>query len=44
DYQGDLRSIDTFIKRLRLKLQAQTTRITIRSVYGVGYKLEVGNS
>ncbi|MGL5550240.1 MAG: response regulator transcription factor [Culicoidibacterales bacterium] len=41
DYSSDLRSVDTLIKRLRLKLTAQTNKIQIRSVYGVGYQLQV---
>jgi DNA-binding response OmpR family regulator len=39
DYYGDTRAVDTQIKRLRQKLPCGASFI-IRSVYGVGYKLE----
>ena len=39
DYYGDTRAVDTQIKRLRQKLPSRT-RFMIRSVYGIGYKLE----
>ena len=41
DYFGDTRVVDTQIKRLRKKLQRDDLSWEIRSVYGVGYKLEV---
>lgn len=39
DYYGDTRSVDTRIKHIRQKLPSNA-RFAIRSVYGVGYKLE----
>lgn len=41
DYFGDTRVVDTQIKRLRKKLQMDDLSWEIKSVYGVGYKLEV---
>jgi DNA-binding response OmpR family regulator len=40
DYYGDMRVVDTQIKRIRRKLP-ENGRWAIRSVYGVGYKFEV---
>lgn len=40
DYTGDTRTVDTHIKRLRKKLPDEGVHFAIRSVYGVGYKLE----
>ncbi|WP_243155176.1 response regulator transcription factor [Romboutsia sp. CE17] len=40
DYFGDTRVVDTQIKRLRKKLQQDNLSWEIKSVYGVGYKLE----
>ena len=40
DYTGDTRTVDTHIKRLRKKLPDEGVHFTIRSIYGVGYKLE----
>ncbi len=39
DYYGDLRSVDTQIKHIRQKLP-KSAKFEIKSVYGVGYKLE----
>ena len=39
NYYGDFRSVDTQIKHIRRKLP-ETARFKIRSIYGVGYKLE----
>ncbi|KGG80862.1 PhoB family transcriptional regulator [Caloranaerobacter azorensis H53214] len=39
DYYGDLRTVDTHIKRLRLKLNGNSD--IIETVRGVGYRLEV---
>ncbi|SHH61634.1 DNA-binding response regulator, OmpR family, contains REC and winged-helix (wHTH) domain [Caloranaerobacter azorensis DSM 13643] len=39
DYYGDLRTVDTHIKRLRLKLKGNSD--IIETVRGVGYRLEV---
>ena len=40
EYCGDTRAVDTLIKRLRQKLLGDGVHFTIRSVYGVGYKIE----
>ncbi|WP_350345151.1 response regulator transcription factor [Proteinivorax tanatarense] len=39
DYFGDLRTVDTHIKRLRKKLQ--NTPVEIKTVRGIGYRFEV---
>ena len=39
DYFGDLRTVDTHIKRLRLKLRDQAT--LVQTVRGYGYRFEV---
>lgn len=41
DYYGDTRVVDTLIKRIRRKL-SDNEDWCIRSIYGVGYKFEVG--
>lgn len=38
DYVGDTRTVDTHIKQLRVKLREATAQI--KTIYGVGYKLE----
>ena len=43
DFDGDSRVVDTSIKRIRKKLPESST-LTVRSVYGVGYKLEANNA
>ena len=40
EYCGDTRAVDTLIKRLRQKLQKDDAHFAIRSIYGVGYKIE----
>lgn len=40
EYCGDTRAVDTLIKRLRQKLLRDDTHFLIRSIYGVGYKIE----
>lgn len=40
DYFGDTRVVDTMIKTLRKKLIRENVHFTIRTVYGVGYKIE----
>lgn len=40
DYYGDNRTIDTHIKRLRSKLNPFVMNWDIKTVWGVGYKLE----
>ncbi|GAA3649496.1 response regulator transcription factor [Asaccharospora irregularis] len=42
DYMGDNRTVDVHIKRLREKLQKSRSNISINTVRGLGYKLEVG--
>ncbi len=42
DYFGDTRAVDTQIKRLRKKLPENGVSFEIKSIYGVGYKFEVG--
>lgn len=40
EYYGDTRVVDTLVSRLRQKLCKDNTHFAIRSVYGVGYKVE----
>lgn len=40
EYVGDTRCVDTQIKRIRQKLPSQNVHFAIRSIYGIGYKLE----
>lgn len=40
EYYGDTRVVDTLIKRLRQKLMRDDIHFAIRSIYGVGYKIE----
>ena len=40
DYCGDFRAVDAVIKRLRQKLTRNNVHYFIRSIYGVGYKIE----
>ncbi|MGR6837196.1 response regulator transcription factor [Syntrophomonas erecta] len=40
-YQGYERSIDTHMSNIRKKLEKNGSHIVIKTVYGVGYKLEV---
>ena len=40
EYYGDPRVVDSLIKRLRQKLTADGVHFAIRSIYGVGYKIE----
>ena len=41
EYYGDTRAEDTQIKRMRQKLPSEGVHFAVRSIYGVGYKLEV---
>ncbi len=41
EYYGDTRAVDTQIKRMRQKLPSEGVHFAVRSIYGVGYKLEV---
>ena len=42
DYFGDTRTVDTHIKRIRQKLPQEGVPWALKTVYGVGYKFEVG--
>lgn len=41
EYYGDSRTIDVHIKRLREKLEGVSTKWSLKTVWGVGYKFEV---
>lgn len=41
DYYGDLRTVDTHIKRLREKVERGTAAPHVKTIWGVGYKFEV---
>lgn len=41
DYQGDSRTVDTHIKRIRQKVYLEGAPWSIQTVYSVGYKFEV---
>ncbi len=41
DFEGDNRTIDVHIKRLREKLEGLSSQYRIKTVWGVGYKFEV---
>lgn len=41
DFEGDNRTIDVHIKRLREKLEPVASQYQIKTVWGVGYKFEV---
>jgi two-component system response regulator ResD len=41
DYYGDLRTVDTHIKRLREKVEKDGAAYHVRTIWGVGYKFEV---
>lgn len=40
EYYGDTRVVDSLVKRIRQKLAREGVHFAIRSIYGVGYKLE----
>ncbi|MCQ2529513.1 MAG: response regulator transcription factor [Saccharofermentans sp.] len=42
DYDGDSRTVDTHIKRIRQKITVSDAHWGIQTVYSVGYKFEVG--
>ena len=42
DYFGDSRTVDVHIKRLREKLEGVSNQWQLKTVWGVGYKFEVG--
>ena len=41
DYEGDERTVDVHIKRLRQRLAQLHSNVTIKTVRGQGYKVEV---
>ena len=41
EYYGDSRTVDVHIKRLREKLEGVSSKWTLKTVWGVGYKFEV---
>ncbi|GAB2676825.1 response regulator transcription factor [Paenibacillus thermoaerophilus] len=41
DYDGDERTVDVHIKRLRERLEGLSERVAIQTVRGLGYRLEV---
>ena len=44
EYYGDSRTIDVHIKRLREKLEGVSDQWRLKTVWGVGYKFEVGEA
>ena len=44
DYFGDSRTVDVHIKRLREKLEDVSDQWRLKTVWGVGYKFEVGGN
>lgn len=40
DYYGDLRTVDTHIKRLREKVERESALSYLKTIWGVGYKFE----
>jgi len=42
DYFGDSRTVDVHVKRLREKLEGVSEQWRLKTVWGVGYKFEVG--
>ena len=44
DYLGDTRAVDSHIKRIRAKLVREGNGWDIRTVWGVGYRLEIKNT
>lgn len=43
DYFGDSRTVDVHVKRLREKLEGVSEAWSLKTVWGVGYKFEVGS-
>ncbi|MCL2671112.1 MAG: response regulator transcription factor [Clostridiales bacterium] len=41
DFAGETRTVDTHIKRLRAKLPSEGLCWSIKTIYGVGYKVEI---
>ena len=44
EYYGDSRTVDVHIKRLREKLEGVSDQWRLKTVWGVGYKFEVGTT
>jgi len=44
DYFGDSRTVDVHVKRLREKLEGVSEKWGVKTVWGVGYKFEVGTT
>ncbi|NQX67595.1 response regulator transcription factor [Paenibacillus alba] len=44
DYEGDERTVDVHIKRLREKFEPLTDQFRITTIHGLGYRLEVSSS
>ncbi|WP_165000406.1 response regulator transcription factor [Anaerophilus nitritogenes] len=44
DFEGDIRTIDVHIKRIRKKLESLKNQYSIQTIWGVGYKFEVKNN
>jgi len=44
DYFGDSRTVDVHVKRLREKLEGVSQQWSLKTVWGVGYKFEVGTN
>lgn len=42
DFEGDSRTVDVHIKRLREKMTSKSSDFSIKTIRGLGYKLEVG--
>ena len=40
-FQGDSRTVDVHVKRLREKLEGVSDKWTLKTVWGVGYKFEL---
>lgn len=44
DYEGDERTVDVHIKRLRQRFSEYQNDFIIRTVRGIGYKVDMVNS
>ena len=44
DYFGDSRTVDVHIKRLREKLEGASTKWSLKTVWGVGYKFDTAEN
>lgn len=44
DYYGNVRTVDTLMARIRAKIPEKHSRVTFRSIYGVGYMIEERNA